>query len=101
MKNIILTGASSGIGEATAKILASNGHKLLMLARRADKLSLLQQEIGNQAESATCDVTNYLDVKSTIDSFERRHGGIDVLINNAGIGYFDNLINGTIEHWHE
>jgi NADP-dependent 3-hydroxy acid dehydrogenase YdfG len=101
MKNSIITGASSGIGESTARILSKNGHRVLLLARNASKLESILAECGNLAESAICDVRNYESVQKAIAKFHADHGSIDVLINNAGLGFFDGFATGKIEEWHE
>ncbi|MFM9004553.1 MAG: SDR family oxidoreductase, partial [Flavobacteriales bacterium] len=100
MKNILITGASSGIGAATARLLHSKGHHLGLMARSTDKLNALATELGERCEVITCDVTDYSQVKSSIEAFVRSNGSVDVLINNAGLGYFDTLIGGKIEEWH-
>jgi NADP-dependent 3-hydroxy acid dehydrogenase YdfG len=100
MKNIIITGASSGIGESTARLLYAKGYTLGLLARSADKLKTLSQELGTNAIVLPCDVTDYDAVKSSIDQFVAKLGDIDVLVNNAGLGYFDTLVGGKIEEWH-
>ncbi len=101
MKNIIITGSSSGIGEATAKLLSEKGHRLMLLARNEQKLELLKKEIGGSIEVAICDVRDAKRVNEIIVSVNDAWGNVDVLINNAGLGYFDKFANGTIEQWHE
>lgn len=100
MKNVIITGASSGIGASTARALDAKGYRLGLMARSADKLEALKSELGPNAEAMPCDVTHYEAVKSSIDHFVGLYGDIDVLINNAGLGFFDTLVGGKIEEWH-
>jgi NADP-dependent 3-hydroxy acid dehydrogenase YdfG len=100
MKNILITGASSGIGAATARLLHSKGYRLGLMARSTDKLNALAAELGDRCLVLTCDVTRYEEVQSSIQKFMDAYGSIDVLINNAGLGYFDTLIGGKIEEWH-
>lgn len=100
MKNVLITGASSGIGEATARLLSAKGYRIGLIARSEEKLNRLAAELGEQAQPLPCDVTDYSRVKAAIDSFLAKNGAIDVLINNAGLGYFDTLIGGKIEEWH-
>ena len=100
-KNIIITGASSGIGESTARILSKHGHRILLLARNASKLEAIVATCGNLTESAICDVRDYQSVQKAIAKFHADHGTVDVLINNAGLGFFDGFATGKIEEWHE
>jgi NADP-dependent 3-hydroxy acid dehydrogenase YdfG len=100
MKNILITGASSGIGAATARLLHSKGYQLGLMARSTDKLNALAAELGDRCLVLTCDVTRYEEVQTSIQKFMDVFGSIDVLINNAGLGYFDTLMGGKIEEWH-
>jgi NADP-dependent 3-hydroxy acid dehydrogenase YdfG len=100
MKNILITGASSGIGAASARMLHAKGYKLGLMARSTDKLNALGEELGERCLVLTCDVTRYDDVQASIQQFVDTFGQIDVLINNAGLGYFDTLVGGKIEEWH-
>jgi NADP-dependent 3-hydroxy acid dehydrogenase YdfG len=100
MKNILITGASSGIGAATARLLNAKGFRLGLMARSTDKLNALAAELGDRCLVLTCDVTRYEEVQASIQKFMDAYGNIDVLINNAGLGYFDTLVGGKIEEWH-
>lgn len=88
----VITGASSGIGEATARALAAKGHAVVLLARRLDRIAALADELGNGSIAIEADVT---DRDSLVAAAERVHtelGRVDVLVNNAGImllGPFD------------
>ena len=87
-KVVIITGASSGIGEATAKELASKGAKLVLAARREDRLKKLQEEIqtnGGQAIYKVTDVTSREQMEELAAYALKEFGKIDVLVNNAGI----------------
>jgi short-subunit dehydrogenase len=86
MAIIVLTGASSGIGEATARLLAAEGHTLVLAARRLDRLEALAAELGPKVHPYAVDLTEPESVQSLADFAGRRFGQIDVWINNAGMG---------------
>ena len=96
-KVVVITGASSGIGEAMAREYAKAGAKVVLGARQAEKLEALCQEIkatGGKAEWVATDVTKQEDCKALIDKAVEAFGGIDVMICNAGISMralFDDL----------
>ena len=85
-KVVVITGASSGLGEATARRLAGNGAKLELGARRLDRLGDLAAELalGEDADVQT-DVTRHAEVSRLVDHAVQLHGRIDVIINNAGL----------------
>jgi NADP-dependent 3-hydroxy acid dehydrogenase YdfG len=85
-KVVVITGASSGLGEATARHLARHGAKLVLGARRMNRLRTLAEELalGGQAAVET-DVTQIGQVEALVDAAVRLHGRIDVMINNAGL----------------
>lgn len=99
--NIVITGASTGIGEATSRLLHASGHRLFLMARNIDKLEQLKKELDNQPHIFQCDVKDYHNVKAAIERAVSEMGTIDVLINNAGLGVFDPVAQGKIEDWHE
>lgn len=82
---IIITGASSGIGEATARAAFSAGARPILLARREDRIARLAAELGNTLP-VRCDVTDKAQVAAAVQSAQKKYGRIDVLINNAGQG---------------
>lgn len=87
-KVVIITGASSGIGEATAKHLAARGAIIIAAARRKERLDELVKEIkqsGGQAEAYKTDVTRLTDIESLVSGVIDAYDKVDVLINNAGI----------------
>jgi NADP-dependent 3-hydroxy acid dehydrogenase YdfG len=101
-KIIVITGASSGMGEAAAGHLASLGAKVVLGARRADRLEALVSAIeggGGEALAIATDVTDRAQVARLIDSAVQRHGRIDVLINNAGIMPLSALESLKVDEW--
>ncbi len=97
-KVVIVTGASSGIGEATARAFGREGAKVVLAARRVDKLQSIAQEIsamGTGAETlvAQTDLSKLADIREMIAHTLKKFGRIDVLVNNAGIGRLDWLEN--------
>lgn len=86
---ILITGASSGIGAATARLFAKQGYAVVLAARRKERLDVLAAEIisgGGKALAITTDVTNFEDVQACIDTSLKRYNRLDVLLNNAGFG---------------
>jgi NADP-dependent 3-hydroxy acid dehydrogenase YdfG len=99
-KVVVITGASSGLGEATARHLAGLGAKLVLGARRIDKLRKLSQELSLGANAAVqTDVTDRGQVKHLIDGAVQAHGRIDVLINNAGLMPQSLFEQGKVDEW--
>jgi len=87
-KVVLITGASSGIGEAAARLLAGNGARVVLGARRADRLKQIAAEIRNQggeAEFKALDVTRRADVLSFVRFAQEQFGRVDVMFNNAGV----------------
>ncbi|MCM3703263.1 SDR family oxidoreductase [Paenibacillus macerans] len=87
-KVAIITGASSGMGAATAKLLAQHDIKVMLAARREDRLQQLQEEIrsaGGEASYKVTDVTSRNDVEALAEATIQTFGQIDIMINNAGI----------------
>ena len=88
----VITGASSGIGAATARALAAHGYRLALLARRVERLERLAAELGQETLAIAADVTDRDAVVAAANRIEQDLGGADVLINNAGVmllGPFD------------
>jgi NADP-dependent 3-hydroxy acid dehydrogenase YdfG len=81
----VITGASSGIGAATARALAAQGYRLALLARRVERLEELAGELGETAVAIAADVTNRDTVVAAADQIKHNLGGADVLVNNAGV----------------
>ncbi|HUI05676.1 MAG TPA: SDR family oxidoreductase [Verrucomicrobiae bacterium] len=87
-KIVVITGASSGLGEATARLLSAQGASVVLGARRADRLTALVKELtasGDKALAITTDVTDCDQVKRLVDAAVQKFGRIDVMLNNAGL----------------
>ena len=99
-KVVVITGASSGLGEAATRRLAQNGAKLVLGARRLDRLQSLADELslGGDAVVRT-DVTQRAEVKRLVDRAVQSHGRIDVIVNNAGLMPLSPLERLKIEDW--
>jgi short-subunit dehydrogenase len=85
-KVIVITGASAGIGRATAEILGRRGHSLVLVARRGDLLREVASSLGGNIETVVADVTRRDQVQAVFDRAIARFGRVDVWINNAGRG---------------
>ena len=85
-KNVIVTGASQGIGKATAERFAAEGADVLLTGRRPEVLDAVVAGIGGSAWAFTADVSVETDIQATVEAAMARWGRIDVLVNNAGIG---------------
>jgi NAD(P)-dependent dehydrogenase (short-subunit alcohol dehydrogenase family) len=102
-KRVLLTGASSGIGEAGAELLARNGATVVAVARRKDLLDALADRItaaGGSAISIPCDVSDMDACDALVADVEKRIGGVDILINNAGRSIRRPLAE-SLERWHD
>ena len=103
-KIVAITGASSGIGEATAQLLAERGAKVVLGARRLDRLEALAQRIaraGGEAAYARTDVTRRDDLAALVQLAGERYGKIDVLVSNAGVAPISLLDDLRVEDWEE
>ncbi|MBL7941431.1 MAG: SDR family oxidoreductase [Flavobacteriales bacterium] len=100
MKIILITGASSGIGMETAIALHRAGHYIVLAARNLNKLELLANRLSDRCTTYRCDVTSYASVSEVVTQIIAAHGRLDVLVNNAGVGYFDKVADGKIDEWH-
>ncbi|WP_367163056.1 SDR family oxidoreductase [Kosakonia cowanii] len=99
-KIILLTGASSGIGEATARRLVQAGHHLVIGARRIERLQALRDELGN-IDCLAIDVTQAEDLAKMAQFALQQHSRIDVLINNAGVMPLSPLAALKMEEWRQ
>jgi NADP-dependent 3-hydroxy acid dehydrogenase YdfG len=97
----VVTGASSGIGAATARALAAAGMTVVLGARRADRLTALRDEIGAagcRAEAVPADMRDERQVEALVAAADR-HGGVDALVNNAALGFLRTIADGRVDDW--
>jgi NADP-dependent 3-hydroxy acid dehydrogenase YdfG len=101
-KVVVITGASSGIGEATARQLAKSGARVVVGARRTERLEALVADItrsGGSARFRAVDVTKRADVQALVDYAKAEFGQVDVLVNNAGVMPLSPLTALKVEEW--
>ncbi|PQL90037.1 MULTISPECIES: SDR family oxidoreductase [Apibacter] len=101
-KVIVVMGASSGIGEATVRKIAERGAKLVISARREEKLKAIKDSLPNaQIEYKVADVAKFEEVKAVVDLAISKYGKIDVIYNNAGTMPSSYLIDCKLQDWHD
>ena len=103
-KIVVITGASSGIGEATALAFAQKGCSIVLAARRVEKLKFLQEKIesfGVPCLVVQTDVTQLKSVQKLFSEVKKHFSSVDIFINNAGIGRFSDLRNTSLKDWKE
>lgn len=101
-KVVLITGASSGLGESTAEVLARRGAKLVLVARRADKLSALVariREAGGDAVFQVADVTKSADLQQAVALAVQTYGRLDVMVNNAGFMAIAPISELRVDEW--
>lgn len=101
-KVVLITGASSGLGESTAELLARRGAKLVLVARRADKLSALVariREAGGDAVFQVADVTKSADLQQAVALAVQTYGRLDVMVNNAGLMAIAPISELRVDEW--
>jgi NADP-dependent 3-hydroxy acid dehydrogenase YdfG len=100
-KVFLITGASTGIGAATARRAAEAGHRVVLAARSADKLTALADELGGEgrALAVRCDVTEWSDQERMVQTALDAFGRLDVVFANAGFGARRGFLEETPEHW--
>jgi NADP-dependent 3-hydroxy acid dehydrogenase YdfG len=101
-KVALITGASAGIGQACARALAQEGARLVLTARRQERLEELKRQaekLGIQAISVPGDAREETTAKSTVEAAMRAFGQIDILINNTGVGNYKNLVDTSAEEY--
>jgi len=84
-KTVLITGASRGIGAATARAFAAAGANVALAARNGDAIAELAGEIGQSAVAIPCDVSRYWEVEAAVDACQKAFGRLDILIGNAGV----------------
>jgi NAD(P)-dependent dehydrogenase (short-subunit alcohol dehydrogenase family) len=84
-KTVLITGASRGIGEATAREFAAAGANVALVSRGEEAIARLAGEIGERALAIPCDVSRYWEMAAAVDACQQTFGGLDVLIGNAGV----------------
>jgi NAD(P)-dependent dehydrogenase (short-subunit alcohol dehydrogenase family) len=100
----VVTGAATGIGRATAAAFARDGYAVALIGRRTAPLEQVAAELrdnGGQAIAAPADVTSRDEVAGAVDATVEQLGGIDVLVNNAGVGESGPLLEESLERWQE
>ncbi len=97
----LITGASSGIGAATARDAAEQGYRVVLAARSADRLSELATELGgaDRTLAVRCDVTEWDDQQAMVRTALERFGQLDVVFANAGFGATRGFLEESVEHW--
>ena len=97
----VVTGAATGIGRATAHALVRDGYAVALVGRRAEPLEELAAELGGEALATPADVTSPDQAAAAVDAAVARFGGIDVLVNNAGVGDSGPILDESLERWEE
>jgi 3-oxoacyl-[acyl-carrier protein] reductase len=99
-KVAVVTGGNRGIGRGIVEALAREGAAVILTARSGETAAKAAGEVGPGARGVACDVRSYEAVRSLFQEADRAHGGVDVLVNNAGIGVFAPLADLSPDDWH-
>jgi NADP-dependent 3-hydroxy acid dehydrogenase YdfG len=99
---LAITGASSGIGAATARLAAEAGYQVVLGARSLERLETLAEELGGEEKAIAlrCDVTSWDDQQALAAAALDRFGGLDAFFANAGFGAKRGFLEESVEHWH-
>lgn len=101
-KNLVITGASTGIGAETARAAVAAGWKVALGARSLDKLEALVEELGvENAIAVQADVTDFDQVQNLVDATIEQYGSVEGVFANAGFGATRGFMNESVEHWRE
>ncbi len=100
-KVAVVTGASSGIGEATVRALAAEGAAVVAGARRKERLDGLVEEVGRKAIAIECDVTDESQAHNLVQRAVEEYGRIDILVNNAGVMLLSTVGKGLSDQWRQ
>jgi len=98
-KTAVVTGASSGIGEATARLLAQRQCNVVLAARREDRLNSLATELGEGTLAVPTDVTDPAACEALVSRAVEGFGSVEILVANAGLGLYDSIAEGKPEDW--
>ncbi|MEX2555400.1 MAG: SDR family oxidoreductase [Actinomycetota bacterium] len=98
-RRVVVTGASSGIGAAIARSIVSTGGRVAMIARRAERLDGLAEELGAHAVALPCDVTNYEELNDVVAKAAAAFGGLDAVVANAGHALVGHIATGDPASW--
>ncbi|KUJ66804.1 short-chain dehydrogenase [Streptomyces albus subsp. albus] len=101
-RTAVVTGAASGMGEATARLLASHGVRVALLARRAERLTELATGIeaaGGQALAVTADITDQAGVDAAVERVHATYGRVDLVVNSAGVMLPNPMTEGRADEW--
>ncbi|CAM5567466.1 SDR family oxidoreductase [Streptomyces canus] len=101
-RTAVVTGAASGIGEATAVLLAAQGARVALLARRAERLESVAGKIradGGQALAVVADVTDDVSVAAAVESVHAAYGTVDLVVNNAGVMLPNPITDARVDEW--
>jgi NADP-dependent 3-hydroxy acid dehydrogenase YdfG len=96
---MLITGAGTGIGAATARRAVEFGHRVVLAARSEDRLRALAEELGPSAIAVRCDVTSWDDQRELVATALDRLGRVDVVFANAGFGAKRGFLEESVEHW--